>query len=338
VAEGRFSCGGKCGAAAVWAAAVWAGAAALALDLPSGARLAAETVAPAGRVVLPSGPSAGGEAESLRAEGRISQRAWQLPADDEGAFALFARLRAGLVAEGFGLLFDCSSEECGGFDFRHGLDLLPEPDMHVDLGEFHYLLAAAGEGEAVVHVALFVSRSPGTFFVQETRAEPRGLAAGRSAATDPAGGDGGAGTAGERPEAPDAEGADGATGGGLARSLTEEGRVALDDLVFASGTAELGPGRFASLEALAAYLAANPSARIVLVGHTDATGALEANIALSRRRAQSVAERLVADFGADGARIGAEGAGYLAPRASNLTEAGRQKNRRVEAMLAPTRP
>ncbi|MFM2356411.1 MAG: hypothetical protein RLZZ528_2147 [Pseudomonadota bacterium] len=319
-------------AVAVWAAGALAGGTARALDLPEGARLAAEQVAAEARVLLPSGPRTGAEAASLQAEGRVRQRAWQVAGDGAGAFALFARLRDGLVAEGFAPVFDCSTQACGGFDFRHALDLLPEPGMHVDLGEFHYLLAEKGGGDATVRVALIVSRAPERLFVQETRVEPRA-----AATALPAQGDVPEGTQGEA--AADAA-TDAATGPGadIAAVLTAEGRVALDDLVFASGTAELGPGRFASLAALAGFLEGNPGTRIVLVGHTDATGALDANIALSRRRAQSVAERLVADYGADGTRIGAEGAGYLAPRASNLTEAGRQKNRRVEAMLAPTRP
>ncbi len=98
-----------------------------------------------------------------------------------------------------------------------------------------------------------------------------------------------------------------------------------------------GAGDFASLTGLAAYLAANPDARVTIVGHTDATGALDGNVVLSRRRAQSVVDRLVQDYGVAAGRLSAEGAGYLAPRASNLTEAGRAENRRVEAILTPTR-
>jgi OOP family OmpA-OmpF porin len=113
--------------------------------------------------------------------------------------------------------------------------------------------------------------------------------------------------------------------------------VALDDLVFDSGSADLGPGVFGSLASLSAYLAANPTRRITLVGHTDATGDLASNIALSKRRAESVRDRLVQTYGVPPDQIGAEGAGFLSPRASNLTAEGRTENRRVEAMLASTR-
>jgi outer membrane protein OmpA-like peptidoglycan-associated protein len=75
---------------------------------------------------------------------------------------------------------------------------------------------------------------------------------------------------------------------------------------------------------------------VAIVGHTDASGGLEANIALSRKRAQAVRNVLIEAFGVPAAQIQAEGVGYLSPRASNLTEAGRTQNRRVEVMLTST--
>ena len=60
-------------------------------------------------------------------------------------------------------------------------------------------------------------------------------------------------------------------------------------------------------------------------------------MALSRRRAAEVKHRLEEQFGIEPARIEAQGVGYLVPRASNLTEEGRERNRRVEAVLTSTR-
>jgi OOP family OmpA-OmpF porin len=73
---------------------------------------------------------------------------------------------------------------------------------------------------------------------------------------------------------------------------------------------------------------------VALVGHTDAEGGLAANIDLSRRRAAAVRDRLVAQHGIAAERLSAEGVGWLAPRATNATEAGREANRRVEAVVA----
>ena len=78
------------------------------------------------------------------------------------------------------------------------------------------------------------------------------------------------------------------------------------------------------------------NADVLLVGHTDAAGGLEANIALSRRRAASVVAHLVGELGVSRAQVSAEGVGYLVPRASNLTDQGRAENRRVEVVLTST--
>nr|WP_241741229.1 OmpA family protein [Gemmobacter straminiformis] len=101
--------------------------------------------------------------------------------------------------------------------------------------------------------------------------------------------------------------------------------------------AALSSGDYASLRELADWLAANPEARVTLVGHTDASGSVEANTALSQKRADAVREVLVASYGIAPDRIAAKGLGPAAPRASNDTPEGRLKNRRVEVLPTPTR-
>jgi OOP family OmpA-OmpF porin len=80
-------------------------------------------------------------------------------------------------------------------------------------------------------------------------------------------------------------------------------------------------------------MAQYPDQTISIVGHTDSSGGLDGNIAISRQRAAAVIKRLVVDFGAPRARLTAAGMGYLAPIASNLTQEGREANRRVEAVV-----
>ena len=109
----------------------------------------------------------------------------------------------------------------------------------------------------------------------------------------------------------------------------------LDGLIFGSGKGQLQAGDYPALTALAAWLIAHPEAKVVLVGHTDATGSAAGNLALSKGRAQSVRQALIA-AGVPAGQVTADGVGYLAPRAASMTDEGRAQNRRVEVVLTST--
>ncbi len=103
-------------------------------------------------------------------------------------------------------------------------------------------------------------------------------------------------------------------------------------LDFEVGGAALSPGSAAALDRLAAVLSAEGAPPVVVVGHSDNQGGLELNIDLSRQRAESVRQALI-ERGVPADRLEARGVGFLAPLASNATEAGRALNRRVELVL-----
>lgn len=71
-----------------------------------------------------------------------------------------------------------------------------------------------------------------------------------------------------------------------------------------------------------------------MVGHTDDVGALDYNMNLSQRRAKAVVESLVSRYGINTDRLHPIGVGPSAPAASNETEEGRARNRRVELVKA----
>lgn len=300
-----------------------------ALDLTLPAPVAGQQAAsenPAS-VELPTGPFADGALPVRRVTGALDRRAWQLDAPRLSLTELANPLREQLLAQGYDILFDCETKGCGGFDFRFAIQVMPEPGMHVDLGDFRFI--AALKGEEVVN--LLVSRSPGYGFVQLTRVAPEPMADAVPAGT-------------ETPmpeiappvvEAPPAA-VETAPPGDPGAALEAVGAAVLEDLVFASGSSALEAGDYPSLAALAEWLAADPARRVALVGHTDVSGGLEANIALSKKRAQAVRQALLQMPGVQGAQVTAEGVGPLAPRATNLTEDGRRKNRRVEAVMAST--
>lgn len=283
--------------------------------------------------LLPVGPWQAGTVATLAVEGRLHQQAWRLGAEGVTTLELMQRLRGEVVAEGFGILFECATEACGGFDFRYGTPVLPEPQMHVDLGDFRYLAAGRDGKAGKEYLSLLVSRSPRDAYVQLTLAGALPVPAAEMTASTktPAEDAPAAAVTPALPAAPEAPAGDMMAGLGLGLPLV------LEDLVFASGSASLEAGDYASLAALSAWLVAHPQAQVMLVGHTDASGALAANVGLSRRRAESVRQVLVSQAGVAAAQVLAEGAGPLAPRASNDTAEGRQKNRRVEVFVTPTR-
>lgn len=282
--------------------------------LPETATISAEQPAHSARMSLPIGPWHSETMKNLPIEGQITQTAWRIPQNSLTPLDLLAPVRAGLEAAGFAPLYECAAQECGGFDFRYALPLLPEPEMHVDLVDYQYFIAQNGPDV----VALVASRTSESGFIQATQI--RG--AQHSAPT-------------RAPRLPTATKPI-TTAAPLAQQLSQNGHAALEDLVFSSGAAALEPQDYASLQALADYLKATPQARAALVGHTDATGALAGNIALSKRRAQAVRERLVEKWDVSPDQITAEGAGWLAPRATNDTPEGREKNRRVEVVITST--
>ena len=116
----------------------------------------------------------------------------------------------------------------------------------------------------------------------------------------------------------------------MSSSMTATGRVALYGILFDTGKAEVKPESKAALDEIAKLLKAEPALKLRVVGHTDNQGALDSNIALSKRRAEAVNAALVAQHSISAARLAAYGVADLAPVASNTSEEGRAKNRRVE--------
>jgi OOP family OmpA-OmpF porin len=76
-----------------------------------------------------------------------------------------------------------------------------------------------------------------------------------------------------------------------------------------------------------------PDTKIAIEGHTDSIGSNEYNQKLSERRANSVKNYIIDNFGIDAKRLRAEGFGETRPIADNNTDEGRQRNRRVESVL-----
>ena len=113
-------------------------------------------------------------------------------------------------------------------------------------------------------------------------------------------------------------------------ALANKGRWATQGILFATGKAELQPESRPVLKEIAATLKQHADLKILIEGHTDNVGSAPANLTLSDARAAAVKAALVAEYGADGARITTKGFGDTKPSAPNTSAEGRAQNRRVE--------
>ncbi len=337
------------------------------LVLPAPASQTRSVIRNGATYALAIGPWNDGWIDMLQVTGDVTIESWRLPSRGGQTGAVMAELAGQLSDAGYEILFQCAQDQCGGFDFRFALEVVPEPAMHVDLGDYQYLAARKPHPEGIEYLSLLVSSSPGAGFVQIVRVTPDGSApvpvsapaspAPTTPAPEPRPTPQADATTTPAADAPTTDAPTPTTGtpppnvstalattdaptlaaATIAEQLEQNGHAVLSDLTFKPGSSDLGDGPFPSLAELARYLRDHPDRHIALVGHSDAQGSLATNIALSEQRALSVRKRLIEKYGVTPKQLLAKGVGYLSPIASNLTEAGRTLNRRVEAVLISTR-
>ena len=113
-------------------------------------------------------------------------------------------------------------------------------------------------------------------------------------------------------------------------TLLRQNRIALYGIYFDTGKAEIKADSKGQLDEMAKLLDQEKTLKVHIVGHTDNQGTLENNRALSQKRADAITAALIKNYKVDPKRLQPSGAASLSPVASNRTETGRAKNRRVE--------
>jgi outer membrane protein OmpA-like peptidoglycan-associated protein len=115
-------------------------------------------------------------------------------------------------------------------------------------------------------------------------------------------------------------------------SIASTGQVTIYGITFDFDKADIRPESKAQLDEIAKVLTANAGLKLKVIGYTDNKGSADHNLKLSQHRADAIVAMLVKDYGIAVDRLSAIGAGSNAPVASNDTEEGRAKNRRVELL------
>jgi OmpA-OmpF porin, OOP family len=116
----------------------------------------------------------------------------------------------------------------------------------------------------------------------------------------------------------------------FSNDIRTTGHAAVYGIYFDTGKSNIKPESAQAVAEIAKLLKSDPGLKIHVVGHTDNVGGIESNIKLSQSRAEAVVQELVKNNGIASSRLRAYGCGQFAPVASNDTDAGRAKNRRVE--------
>jgi OmpA-OmpF porin, OOP family len=116
----------------------------------------------------------------------------------------------------------------------------------------------------------------------------------------------------------------------MEQAIADTGKIALYGIQFDFDKDVVKPESKPTLDEIAKLLQEKPELKLKIVGHTDNKGTPEYNLDLSGRRAANVVVALTGSYGIAVDRLASEGAGLTQPIASNDTEEGRAKNRRVE--------
>lgn len=246
------------------------------------------------------------DSNSVAVAGRQTIIVYQGP-QGRSALEIVRNYQQKLMSGGFEQLFECHRETCGdrsGTNLwfalvdRRPLASFVKPGW--DTGRYVALRQKRAEGD--VHVALYVQEVAQRTEIRVEVVEAKGLEGNRIKVV-------------------------GASE--LEQALESTGKVALYGIFFDTDKAEVKPDSKAQIDAIIAFLRANPAVNIIVAGHTDNQGTFDYNVDLSRRRAQAVGSLLSAGGIAQG-RLTAFGAGMSSPVAANADEAGRARNRRVE--------
>lgn len=111
--------------------------------------------------------------------------------------------------------------------------------------------------------------------------------------------------------------------------LASDGKIITYGITFDTGKATLRPESMTEISRIAKLMNENASIKFEVQGHCDNTGSDKTNDPLSQKRAEAIVAAL-ADMGISKSRLTAVGKGSHNPIASNSTDEGRAKNRRVE--------
>jgi len=217
---------------------------------------------------------------------------------------IYENYKAALLKAGFSFLAQCELDQCGTPDQvkKLGNQLSIDGDIFNEYHNPYYLFASKKLASGTVYVALFIGIYDDNVNIQQVIVEEKAVQTGLvNISVDE-----------------------------LKQQIDNLGKAMIYGIYFDTGKAAVKPESKPTLDVISELLTRNPNLLLYVVGHTDDTGDGAANVSLSKQRADAVVAALINTYNIAPNRLAAQGVGPYAPAANNTSDAGKQKNRRVE--------
>jgi len=226
---------------------------------------------------------------------------------EHSVFEIYKSYENSLKKTGFEILTTLDNRNCGVNlqerlynDEFHGLNKLPRAAANPGDDKFAYLAAKKKINNKDIYIVVYTADERGDLLITFDAIEVQGMEE------------------------------DLVTVKNLDESITANGHIAIYDIHFDTGKSKIKPGSSVALKNIAEYLNAHTSQKFLIVGHSDNVGNFDANIKLSKERAKAVMNELITKYNVKPEQLKSYGDGSTAPVASNSTNDGKAKNRRVE--------
>jgi len=266
---------------------------------------------------LPIGPVVQSEAsealapKSLNLTGKRTRLFYVAPAE-RSALEVFANYKEALAKAGMSVVWTCSDTECGAEFSNKAVELMhlslsnsPEASLGFTLSERpRYVLAKLTRPQGDVHVMVMTAdltdkHRPAVYVMLiESKPMDTGLVTIAANALD--------------------------------QNIMSTGKAVIYGITFDFDKADIKPESKAQLDQIGRLMSNHADLKLAITGHTDNQGAADYNQKLSQRRAEAIVAALVGTYAVTPNRLSAQGMGAASPVASNDTDEGRAKNRRVE--------